>query len=234
VVSGGWRARIFAAGVIGALVGGSALIISGVRPHPPSAAPLPARQFAIDPGALGALPPLKQGTLTITDAGSDGKPCSIPVTKSHLVIASLCVNGAIVPTYQQSDGALAIPYDVHQVGIWNGGAQLSSPAGQPVSHGTTLMAGHVDYFGQGAGALYNLYRAEPGAIVYAADAAGHVTRWRVTGLTVVLKSQLPSWVFAGTAGPRRLVIVTCGGPVEYSPQYGNSYRDNVIATAVPA
>lgn len=23
-------------------------------------------------------------------------------------------------------------------------------------------------------------------------------------------------------------------PVEYSPQFGNSYRDNVVATAVPA
>lgn len=230
-MTGRRRARLFVIAVVGALVAGAVLIVSGAKSHPPTAAPLPARQFAIDPGALGRLPALRQGTITAT--GWDGRPCAIPVTRSHLVIASLCVNGAIVPTYQQRDGALAIPHDVHQVGMWNGGAQLSRPGGQPVSQGTTLLAGHVDYFGQGAGALYNLYRAAPGAIIYAADAAGHVTRWRVTGLAVVLKSQLPSWVFAGTSGPRKLVIVTCGGPVEYSPQFGNTYRDNVIATAVP-
>jgi hypothetical protein len=41
-------------------------------------------------------------------------------------------------------------------------------------------------------------------------------------------------VFAGPAGARRLVIVTCGGPVEYSRGTGYSYEDNVIAVAVPA
>jgi hypothetical protein len=30
------------------------------------------------------------------------------------------------------------------------------------------------------------------------------------------------------------VIVTCGGPVDYVQGYGYSYRDNVIAAAVPA
>lgn len=231
-----WRVPLslplFAVAVIAALAGGTMLIVSGTTSHPPTAAPLPARQFAIDPGALGKLPPLKQGTITAT--GWSGKPCTIPVTSAHLVIASVCVNGPIVPTSQQADGALAIPYDVHQVGMWNGGAPLFGPDSKPVNQGTTLLAGHVDYVGQGTGTLYNLYRAEPGAIVYASDAAGHVTRWRVTSLTVVLKSELPSWVFVGPSGPRRLVIVTCGGPVEYSPGYGNTYRDNVIATAVPA
>jgi hypothetical protein len=39
---------------------------------------------------------------------------------------------------------------------------------------------------------------------------------------------------AGPTGLRKLVIVTCGGPVQYVPGYGYSYLDNVIATAVPA
>ncbi|WP_051450157.1 class F sortase [Actinospica robiniae] len=111
--------------------------------------------------------------------------------------------------------------------------QLSGPNGRPPNQGTTLLAGHVDYTGQGTGTLYDLYRVQPGTLVYASDASGHVPRWRVTGLTVVSKTELPSWVFAGTAGPRKLVIVTCGGPVDYVPGYGNTYRDNVIATAVP-
>jgi len=44
---------------------------------------------------------------------------------------------------------------------------------------------------------------------------------------------LPPWVFAGTSGPRRLVMVTCGGSLDYIPGYGYSYRNNVIAVAVP-
>jgi Sortase domain len=245
-----WRARrdtarrslplllpLFTLAVIAALAAGTMLIVSGAQSHAPPAAPLPARQFAIDPGALGPLPPLKRGGSGITDTtgtGWSGKPCTVPVTSAHLVIGSVCVDGPIVPTYQRSDGALVIPSDVHDVGMWDGGAQLSGPDGKPLNQGTTLLAGHVDYVGQGAGALYNLYLVKPGAIVYTADAAGRVTRWRVTGLAVVQKSELPSWVFAGPTGPRRLVIVTCGGPVQYSAQYGNSYLDNVIATAVPA
>lgn len=227
-----WLFPLSAIAVIAGLAGGAALIVTGSKSHPPKAAPLPIRQFTISPATPGTLPPLKQGTITVT--GWSGEPCSIPVTSSHLVIPSLCADGPIVPTFQQRDGALTIPHDVHEVGIWNGGAQLSGPDGTQLSQGTTLLAGHVDYVGQGAGTLYNLHRVEPGAIIYAADPSGYVTRWQVTSLDVVLKSELPSWVFAGTTGPRRLVIVTCGGPIQYVPGYGNTYLDNVIATAVPA
>jgi hypothetical protein len=45
---------------------------------------------------------------------------------------------------------------------------------------------------------------------------------------------LPPWVFAGTSGPRRLVMVTCGGSLDYIPGYGYSYRNNVIAVADPS
>ena len=139
-----------------------------------------------------------------------------------------------MPAYQQRGGALAIPDNVHEVAMWNGGAKLTGPAGHPLREGTTLLAGHVDYYGQGNGTLYNLYQIQPGAIVYASDANGQVTRWRVTNLVTVLKSQLPLWAFAGPTGPRRLVMVTCGGPLDYLSGYGYSYRDNVLAVAVPS
>jgi hypothetical protein len=222
--------------VIACLAGGTALIISGSSSHRPRAAPLPVKQFAIKPSTLGGLPPLRQGRVIVTgaDPGWPGKPCRVPVIRSHLVIGSLCINAPILPVYQRPNGSLVIPYDVHEIGMWDGGAQLTSPDGKPLRQGATLLVGHVDYAGQGNGTLYDLYQVQPGAIVYASDASGHVTRWRVTSLTVVLKSELPSWVFAGQTGPRKLVIVTCGGPVDYVQGYGYSYRDNVIAVAVPA
>jgi len=231
-----WRVALIAICVIACLAGGITLIVSGSRSSQPKAAPLPSRQFAIQAGTLGELPPLRQGRIHVTGAhpGRPGKPCRISVTRSHLVIGSLCIDSPIVPTYQQGDGVLVIPYDVREIGIWNAGARLTSSDGKALTWGTTLLAGHVDYIGQGRGALYDLYQVQPGAVVYASDAAGHVTRWRVTSLLVVQKSALPAWVFAGPAGSRKLVIVTCGGPVEYDPGYGNSYLDNVIATAVPA
>lgn len=223
---------VIALAVIACLAGGTALIVSGARSDPPGAAPLPVRGFTAGPGVIGRLPPLKQGRSTTT--GRPGGPCPGLVTRSRLVIRSLCIDSAVVPVYRQPGGALVIPPNVREVGMWTGGAPLSGPGGKPVKQGTTLLAGHVDYAGQGNGALYRLYQVQPGATVYTSGSSGHLTRWQVTSLTVVAKSELPSWVFAGPAGPRKLVIVTCGGPVDYIQGYGYSYRDNVIATAVPA
>ena len=222
---------LIAIAVIGCLAGGTMLIISGSKSHPPGAAPLPDRQFTVGPSVLGKLPPLKQGRNTGT--GRAGGQCPVPVTGSRLVIGSLCIDSPVVPAYRDPGGALVIPPDVREVGMWTGGAPLSGPGGKPVKQGTTLLVGHVDYAGQGNGALYRLYQVQPGATVYASGSSGYQTRWQVTSLTVVAKSELPSWVFAGTTGPRKLVIVTCGGPVDYIQGYGYSYRDNVIATAVP-
>ena len=231
-----WRMPLFVMAVASCLAGGTVLIISGSRSHPPKAAPLPVAQYAIAPGTLGKLPPLRQDKITVNGVvpGQPGEHCRISIGRSHLVIPSLCIDGPIVPTYQQRGGALVIPGNVHEVALWNGGAPLSGPGGKPVRQGTSLLAGHVNFYGQGNGTLYNLYQIRPGAVVYASDAAGQVTRWRVTQLVVVLKSGLPPWAFAGPTGPRRLVMVTCGGSLDYIPGYGYSYRNNVIAVAVPS
>ena len=230
-----WPAALIVIVTIACLAGGSVLLVSGAMSHPPAAASLPVSQFAVRPGALGTLPPLRPGPITVTGAmpGRPGTRCSIAVTRSRLVIPSLCVSGPIVLTEMQRDGALVIPRDVREIAMWDGGAQLSGPAGRLVRLGTTLLAGHVDYAGQGDGTLFDLYQVQPGAVVYTSDASGHVARWRVTSLIVAVKSHLPSWVFAGPAGARKLVIVTCGGPVDYVQGHGYSYADNVIATAIP-
>jgi hypothetical protein len=222
---------VIALAVITCLVGGTVLIVSGARLNPPGAAPLPVRGFTAGPGVIGKLPPLNQGRSTTT--GGPGGPCRVPVTRSRLVIGSLSINSPVVPADRQPGGALTIPSDVREVGMWTGGAPLSGPGGKPVKQGTTLLTGHVDYAGQGNGALYRLYQVQPGATVCTSGSSGPLTRWQVTSLTVVAKSELPAWVFAGPAGPRKLVIVTCGGPVDYIQGYGYSYRDNVIAAAVP-
>lgn len=59
-----------------------------------------------------------------------------------------------------------------------------------------------------------------------------MTTWvnAAADLIEVEKAELPAWVWAGPNGPRRLVIVTCGGPLIPGTE---RHRDNVIATAAP-
>lgn len=223
-----------------ALAGGVVLIVRGVQSHEPAAAPLPSATFNVPAGELPAvaLPPLETRPLDPGQpppAVSDVRPgCTVAVQPAHLVIGSLCLNGRIELTGTTSGGALDIPPDVHTIGMWDDGAPLVGAGAQPLTQGTTLLAGHVNDFEQGNGTLYDLYKVAPGAVVYASDAAGHLTRWRVVAQSVVVKEALPRSVFAGPTGPRQLVLVTCGGPIVNIPGYGNTYRDNVIVTAVPA
>jgi hypothetical protein len=125
---------------------------------------------------------------------------------------------------------MIIPTDVQQVGRWEGGANLGDPKG------TVLIAGHVNYAGQGPGALYNIYRIQPGAVIVTNDHSGVRHSWRVVSLESVNKQALPAGIFT-RAGARRLVVVTCGGELLHvdGPNGGyNTYENNVIVQAVPA
>jgi len=174
------------------------------------------------------------GPGTAASGGGVTDMCTLSVQPAHVVIGSLCVNGPIVTTAVTPEGALVIPQDVHQIGMWDKGAPITGADQQLLTQGTTLLAGHVNAFDQGSGTFYDLYKIEPGAVIYVSDPAGSVTRWRVIGLDVVVKAALPKWVFAGPTGSRKLALVTCGGPIEHLPGVGNTYRDNVIVSATPA
>ena len=204
------------AGVVMVRVGGS-----DVRPPP---APLPRRVFS-----QAALPPLAPGQYvpaagSRAAAGAAGGVGSYSGA-SRLYIVSLGIAAPIVdaPT---TGSALVGPGDVATVGRWTGGASLDSASG------TVDLAGHVDYVGQGAGALYHLYQVQPGALVVTTDSASRRTPWRVTALQVVAKNALPASLFA-PSGARVLQIITCGGALVREPGGYYSYADNVIATAVP-
>jgi hypothetical protein len=119
---------------------------------------------------------------------------------------------------------LQIPSDVDDVGWWTGGGQLSGTAG------TVLLAGHVDWVGQGDGALYPLAQVQAGATICLWAPTGAATAWVATSTFAVTKAALPQSIFTAS-GPRRLVLVTCGG--RYNPTTGH-YLDNVVVEAVPA
>lgn len=195
---------------LGALGGG--LVWRGLEPPPSPDAPLPTRQFDLRVDGAAPTPPAMPVSAAPTTYGPD-----------RLGIPSLGVDAPLVPESASSAGDLVIPGDPTTVGRWRDGPGLDATAG------TTLLAGHVSVAGVGAGALSGLYRLRPGDLIVTTDPAGRAQRWAVDALVVRTKDQLPDFP---AQGPRRLAVVTCGGPLLHEAG-GNSYRDNVIAFASP-
>jgi hypothetical protein len=181
---------------------GLVLVGVAVVSRPLASAPLVKHPFALKSAA----------TLQVQPAGTR-------VVADHLVIPSLHVD-ALVRTTSIVDHELVIPGDVHDVGEW----------GREVNAGTTILAGHVNWVGQGLGALGALANIPPGATVYLSNRAGVVSVWSVVSLRAVSKMDLPETLFA-SGGTRRLVLVTCGGAFDAAT---HQYADNVLAIAVPA
>jgi len=153
---------------------------------------------------------------------SPATPVAAQLGPDELSIPSL---GVLAPVYPESitDSSLEIPGNVKDVGIWTGGGQIDG------SSGTVLLAGHINWYNQGNGALYDLADIRPGARIYVSDGSGVVTSWSAVSLQAYPKADLPQNVFAPT-GPRKLVLVTCGGA--FDPTSGH-YADNVVVVATP-
>jgi hypothetical protein len=164
--------------------------------------------------------PLVQHPFALKSAASlPVQPAGARVGADHLLIPSLHVD-ASVRTTSIVNHELVIPGDVHDVGEW----------GHKANAGTTILAGHVNWVGQGPGALGALATISPGATVYLSNGVGVVSVWSVVSLRSVVKKDLPEALFA-TGGARRLVLITCGGAFDAAT---HQYADNVLATAVPA
>jgi len=139
----------------------------------------------------------------------------------HLYFPAIQASAPLYPEAIQHY-ALDIPSDVHHVGWWNGGGSLTGITG------TVLLAGHVNYVGQGPGALSQLASARVGETVMTVGANHMEQTWKVYKVTSVPQANLPQNIFAAS-GQRRLVIVTCGGTLE--PDH--YYNQNVLVYAYP-
>jgi sortase (surface protein transpeptidase) len=132
-------------------------------------------------------------------------------------------------------GSTTIPADIHTIGWYDGiDTTTSSPdssaadtppvPGQP---GVALLAGHVDWAGEGPGALYYLGQLQVGDPI---GANGTTTQWQVTQAPITIaKGDLPADLFVNT-GPAKLTLVTCGAPFDAATGH---YLGNVIVWASP-
>jgi len=152
-----------------------------------------------------------------------------------LVIPALRVRAPIVAT-GAVDGFMTVPADIHTVGWYDGidgrGARASArTAPWPGQPGVSLLAGHVDWAGEGPGALYYINQLVVGDPIEVVGSNGTTTRWRVSEAPLTIsKKALPADLFANT-GPPRLILVTCGGSFDAATGH---YLDNVIVWATPA
>lgn len=187
-----------------------------------AAAPRPVAAVPVTPSTTPAPPP----PVTVTPAPTSPAPAAATpqLGRDHVRIPSQHVT-APVDVCEIVDGALEPPADVHRTCLWAGGAALSA------HEGTTVITGHVNWVGQGTGALGNIYRLHAGNIVYTSAGRGTVTRWRVTSVVHRPKTQgVDASVFSGPSGPRMLYLITCGGAFDAAEE---SYVDNIYVRARP-
>lgn len=212
-----------------AVASGAALFLSGVQEAEQADAPAPMPE---QPFSMGSRTPLVDGVVSLPAGGVLSNEVQIiespipdPLPANTVAVADLDVVASIVTT-DIVDNELVIPDDVRQVARYSGGAKPGDATG------TVLLAGHVNSRKMGRGALYPLYRIKAGTIITVADENGVPHRYGVVGLITTGKDTLPDDLFS-TEGQPRLVLVTCGGPLERTASGDNSYRDNVIVTALP-
>jgi len=167
-----------------------------------------------------------RGDPTVSPSGSvvTGRAAASLPKPTRIAVRTLGVDTAVRPVQIDTrSGALAVPKDISKVGWWRDGATPGDATG------TTLIAGHVDSAKRGAGAFYPLRSARRGTRIMVRTEDSKERTYRVTGVRTVRKEALPTSIFT-RKGPKRLVLVTCGGP--FDSESGH-YRDNVVVTAVP-
>lgn len=176
---------------------------------PPAAAPMPG-------GDLSGVQRHINGSPAVPDpTNMRANTIEFPDLRVYAPLLSVSV--------KQSD--IVVPFDAHEVGVYNGAAPLTASAG------STALVGHVTN-GAVRGAFYPLAGAERGMTIWTRDGK-HVARsWVVRRVVTYPRTGLPDRLFE-SVGPRRLVLITCGGEVTWVGS-ARHYADNVVVEAVPA
>ena len=148
-----------------------------------------------------------------------------PAAPTAISLPSIGVEAAVVPVGVDPDGLMTVPEDVSTVGWYRFGPAPSA------TEGSAVLAGHVDDRVQGRGAFFDLRAVEVGDVVTVTHDDGEESSWVVTGRRTFDKASLPVDDLYRRDGPRRLVLITCGGDFDRGAR---SYESNVVVVAEPA
>ena len=148
------------------------------------------------------------------------QPAAAPV---RVAIPALHVDGPVLLAGVNSENELDVPPDARSL-VW----YRHGPA--PGDRGSAVIAGHLNWEGV-TGLFAELAEIPVGADITVVFDDGAQRSFRVTTVELVPKPAVSvNGVFA-RGGARVLRLVTCGG--EFDDEV-NSYRSNVVVTAVPA
>lgn len=148
---------------------------------------------------------------------------TLPGEVANITIPALDVSAPVI-SEAPLGGSLTIPANVHQIG-WD--MQTSAPG----SDGVTLLVGHINWVGQGEGALGQIGQLVSGDQVVL-NWAGYQSSWKVSAPPRLSPNTIVHRSLFTKSGPPTLALVTCGGAFSETPQ-GGSYADNVIVLATP-
>ena len=141
----------------------------------------------------------------------------------QLSIPDLEVDGPVLPAGVNSENELDVPPDARTLVWYRHGPSPGEP-------GSAVIAGHLNWQGV-TGLFADLAGTPVGATVTVTYDDGSQRAFTVTRVELVPKPDVSvNGVFARD-GERVLRLVTCGGEFDDSV---NSYRSNVVVTAVPA
>jgi len=159
--------------------------------------------------------PTPPASATLALLGSKPEPL-------RLTIPALSLNAPVVAIgLDQRTGELALQSDVTVVQWY----RLGPAPGQP---GTALLAGHLDSATGQRGVFAGLSAARPGMAVWVDLTGGQRLAFRVTRIHTISALQLFASGVYTTAGPPRLLLVTCAGWWDIRQQ---RYTENLIVEA---
>ncbi len=202
---------------------------AGAQQLRPAAPAVPANhRAAAGPVSRRSLP-ARTRSPGVTDRGAVSE---VRGTGATLVIPALQVRAPVVAT-GAVDGSMTIPADIHTVGWYDGtdssgSTTTSAPTPWPGQPGVSVLAGHVDWSGEGPGALYYIGQLVVGDPIEVIGSNRETTYWRVSEPPITIsKAALPANLFSNR-GPPKLALVTCGGPFDAATGH---YLDNVVVWA---
>jgi hypothetical protein len=139
-------------------------------------------------------------------------------------LPTLDVSAEIVPVRVDAEGVLGVPENPSTVGWWRRGAVPSD------TEGTVVLDVHLDSRTYGRGPFAAATSLRPGDEAIVTDKSGVTHTYEVVAVTTYEKSVLPYEELFAQTGPRRMVLVTCGG--EYRASQGG-WDSNVVITFEP-
>lgn len=148
---------------------------------------------------------------------------SAAIVPSRLRIPSLGVDAKVESVGIKANGAMATPSNFDNVAWY-------SPGAKPGGEGSAVFAGHVNNALLKSGVFEHLAQIKKGDYVTVEDASGKALVYRVSSIKEYAPDALTDDLFT-TAGPSRIVIITCDG--DWVPS-ARSYDKRLVVVAEPA